>query len=874
MKKLELKPYTIVMTIGPSNCGKSYFCENYLLPFLNSHEITNKYFSSDIIRKQLLHVDLHKHDPKMMQVSKQAFSLLDSGVDNYTQYPVNTCVVVVDATHLSAMGRKNIIEIAKKNNYSLVGLLFDYKNHEEYYAHISEGTNRRVIFDMVKTFKEITMKELERDSFASLVKIDSNDFSNIQLSFENHKNNFLHIPALKKVCYVGDIHGCFDEFLQCLLDDKGIAYEDNKGILTISDEAKYTKHILVGDYIDKGPKIKETIELICANLHHFYIVRGNHERWVYQYMKGELKKSVANDELIESWFNTIKLLEVDNELKEKFFYIYEHSYDFVKTDYSIVTHAPCENKYLGKSDNVSLKMQRNIRYPKKEDYPIEEEYLIAKEKTFNFLLTDADGIYPLHIFGHTMLKDVYVNKNKVCLDTGCVAGGYLSVGLWQTGQRKLFIKKYPSRQPKTEVLGSYFRTKDNEISFSSLEPDLQKRVRWAAEHKLNFISGTMSPCDKLGDDLESLKWGLDYYKSKGIKQVILQAKLMGSRCNLLLHKTDITKCAAFSRQGFLIKETRITSTKTMAQLFGELQTKYADLFEVSQSLEILFDGELLPWVAMGKDLIESDFTTIYKSVELENKLLEENGFENLWQVLVNRTNNLEITESTSQFKSSEKARVFEVNEEIQSIEQMKVDIAKYKYQVELFGAESELEFHAFSILKVFKKDGTEVNCITSVSSNIATYRLLNKTMPYAIVNFDQPASNICELHNFYDEPEEETIDFFWDLITKDRKMEGIVIKPEMAYVPGVAPYIKCRNKEYLRITYGPDYQSLEKKKNKLIRGKSIKRKIETSIKEWELGRKLLDIKKEDISINNKKWVGLIVQLMKEQEGESTLDPRL
>ena len=120
----------------------------------------------------------------------------------------------------------------------------------------------------------------------------------------------------------------------------------------------------------------------------------------------------------------------------------------------------------------------------------------------------------------------------------------------------------------------------------------------------------------------------------------------------------------------------------------------------------------------------------------------------------------------------------------------------------------------------------------------------------------------------------QTIDEYWSMITKDMEMEGIVIKPEFAYMPDVAPYLKCRNKEYLRITYGPDYQSLEKKRVKLLRGKSIKRKIETSIKEWELGRKLLDIKKDEISIHNKKWVGLIVQLMKEQDSETTLDPRL
>lgn len=535
MRKLEIKPYTIIMTIGPSNCGKTYFCENYLIPFLDSHNIHNKYFSSDKIRQQLLNEEHHKHDSKMMTVSKQAFSLLDSAVDNYTQYPVNTPVVIVDATHISKLGRKNIIEIAKRNHYSLVGLMFDYKDRSDYFKCATEKTNKRVIFDMVKTFKETTMKELERDAFESLIKIESLEFDKITLSFED-KNNFIKLPHMEQVCYVGDIHGCLDEFKQVLLDGKGLTYDSESNTLSIANKEFYIHHILVGDYVDKGPKIKETIEFLHNNMSFFTIAIGNHEHWVYQYLKGNLKSSPTNDELIDSWFDSVRILEKDEQLKNKFFTLVESSYDFIITDHSIITHAPCENKYLAKSDKISLKKQRNIRYPKVDDYENEEAYLIAKEEAFNFLLKDGDNILPLHIFGHTMLKDVYTYKNKVCLDTGCVAGGSLSTGSWKKGQRRLFIKKYPSHQPKKEKLGSYFRTRDNETSFSSLEFDLQKRVKWAAKNKLNFISGTMSPCDKFEGDLESLKAGLNYFKSKGVERVILQPKYMGSRLQILLKR--------------------------------------------------------------------------------------------------------------------------------------------------------------------------------------------------------------------------------------------------------------------------------------------------------------------------------------------------
>ena len=121
---------------------------------------------------------------------------------------------------------------------------------------------------------------------------------------------------------------------------------------------------------------------------------------------------------------------------------------------------------------------------------------------------------------------------------------------------------------------------------------------------------------------------------------------------------------------------------------------------------------------------------------------------------------------------------------------------------------------------------------------------------------------------------DEAILTFWDYITEQKEMEGIVIKPNQTYISGIAPYLKVRNKEYLRLVYGNDYLELSVKNQRLLDKKSIKRKLETSIKEYELSRQLLDIPMKEISINNKKWLNLIVALINENESEKQLDPRL
>ena len=201
---------------------------------------------------------------------------------------------------------------------------------------------------------------------------------------------------------------------------------------------------------------------------------------------------------------------------------------------------------------------------------------------------------------------------------------------------------------------------------------------------------------------------------------------------------------------------------------------------------------------------------------------------------------------------------------------------RYKTQLDIFGSDGELQFKPFAILKTIKTNGDEENWISTSHTNLAMFLMLSNE-PYCFISEDKEKPKYVigvggKTAEF--ETAEDAICVFWDTITNIAHMEGIVIKPNQAYVNDVAPYIKVRNSEYLRLTYGPEYDILPIKKKRLMDTKSIKRKMETSIKEYELGRRLLDIKMNDISVDNKQWLSLVVQLITEQANESTLDPRL
>lgn len=72
--------------------------------------------------------------------------------------------------------------------------------------------------------------------------------------------------------FIGDIHGHADELEQLL---KKLGYTKNKGVYSHHK----SKVLFVGDYIDRGPKIKETLEIVKAMVDsgNAIALMGNHE---------------------------------------------------------------------------------------------------------------------------------------------------------------------------------------------------------------------------------------------------------------------------------------------------------------------------------------------------------------------------------------------------------------------------------------------------------------------------------------------------------------------------------------------------------------------------------------------------------------------
>jgi len=114
--------------------------------------------------------------------------------------------------------------------------------------------------------------------------------------------------------------------------------------------------------------------------------------------------------------------------------------------------------------------------------------------------------------------------------------------------------------------------------------------------------------------------------------------------------------------------------------------------------------------------------------------------------------------------------------------------------------------------------------------------------------------------------EVESAQAFFDLLAKTYGLEGVVIKP-MVRSETLPPAIKVRNKEYLRLIYGHDYD-MESRLPGLCRDKRIGGKLRISQREYSLQDRMLVAKSPEELLN------LAEEFLGELRREEGLDSRL
>ena len=531
-----------------------------------------------------------------------------------------------------------------------------------------------------------------------------------------------------------------------------------------------------------------------------------------------------------------------------------------------ITHSPVEKKYLSKLSNESLKLKVkiNVDYDKYNNGDMEqfEKYLELDLLKF---LTDVDFGERFHVFGHLATQSVYRCGNKIGLDTGACFGNVLT-GV-NINRGKVYYYSVQSSLENSNDLPLIFNKKVKKVNLDDLERDDWKKINYALNNGVNYVSGTMSPSDKDLDnnDIESLEKGLNYFKDNKVDKVILQPKFMGSRCNLYLFKDKLEECYAVSRNGFKIRHVDLTDV-------FESQLKRYNQFMTENNLSLLLiDGELLPWSVLGKGLIEDSFRPLGSFVGNELDLLGKYNFEGHLSKLLDSEDFKKFKTAKNNSSKSELIKEFgSANyETFKSLDGfIEFDVANevsnlntYNEQVDIFGSVvKDAYFEGFNILKAEDLNGDVVfiEGMTTFGDMESIFNIVSDN-DYLLIDF-KDEDYLSKAHSYFDN------------LTTERKMEGLVIKP-LVYKNNLVPYMKVRNKDYLTLVYGYDYKN-DVKYNRLINQKNIKRKLSVSLSENILSRELLKYPLKEINRSNVEYLNELANVLVEVKKEVGIDPRL
>lgn len=205
-----------------------------------------------------------------------------------------------------------------------------------------------------------------------------------------------------------DIHGCYDELIE---------------LLTIVNYNKTEDRLIViGDLVDRGPKILEVLDFFMNNNEYIEVLMGNHDRMLLDAIKMLKINSVKkiNPEssiglLVSRGFDYVdKVFAYINSL---------NYYKILEEEKLILVHGGMfNNRPITDQDKLDMILAR----------PIDEGFNAVE--SYNFIVGHTPTISILKSYDKAIQKG-----NTLFLDCGCVHGGRLCC-YWLEGKEFYYVK--------------------------------------------------------------------------------------------------------------------------------------------------------------------------------------------------------------------------------------------------------------------------------------------------------------------------------------------------------------------------------------------------------------------------------------------------
>lgn len=827
MMRIEIPEFALVAMIGATSSGKTTFA--------HKHFKQTQVLSSDFFRAMVC------DDENDQTVSKEAFELLYHAAEKRLEHMKTT---VIDATNLQKSARQQVIDLARRQNVHPVAIVLDLPEKEllqRNRARAERGYPDRVIHSHYTSLQRC-IRHLKKDGFRFVYVLRSQEEADgAEIAYTKLWNDKRELHGPFDI--IGDIHGCFDELVMLL---EKLGYEQNDG--GVYHHPLGRRAAFLGDLCDRGPKNTEVLRLVMDMVKSgsAVAVPGNHDVKLLKYLRG---RSVTQTHGLDITVSQLEAAGEDFKKEVEEFIDGLVSHYVLDDGKLVIAHAGIKKEYIGRG---SMRVRDFCLYG--ETTGENDEYGLPVRLNW---AADYRGRATV-VYGHIPQAQVQALNGTFCIDTGCVFGGSLTAFRYPERECvavKALRQYYEPIKPLTEetaangdgdmlTLGDiggklYLETKlmpSINIHENNSAAALEIMSRYAADpHWLIYLPPTMSPCKTSGLDgfLEHPLQAFEYYRERGVKNVVCEKKHMGSRAVIVLCRNE---AAAAERFGVAGGSRGLIYTRTGRRFFADEATQNVVLDRLGAVLTktrfwedfgtdwVCLDTELMPWSEKAQELLEKQYAPVGRA--------GRDGLaaatEAIRKLCARKNVRFEVPENTS-------GQSFEPTELLAEFEQKKASLESYvdAYREYCWTVHSvdDLKIAPFHILAA---EGQAFGD-KSHTWHMETIRKYCTGMDDIFMATE---------YKIVDVTSEESVQsgVSWWLSLTGSGGEGMVVKPEIFTTKYkgevIQPAVKCRGREYLRIIYGPEYLMPEHLKR--LKSRSLSRKRSLALREFSLGMESLD----------------------------------
>jgi polynucleotide kinase-phosphatase len=446
---ITIPELSLVVLIGPSGAGKSSFARK--------HFKETEILSSDRCR------GLVSDDENNQAATNDAFEVLRFVA---TKRLAAGRLTVIDATNVQPEGRKPLVGLAREFHCLPVAIVLDLPEkvcQERNRARPDRDFGNHVTRQQSQALRR-SLRGLEREGFRHIHVLRTPD--EIDGVVVERQPLWCNMKGERgPFDIVGDVHGCLDE-LRALLGKLGYEVAPANtavgGLTAKHPEGR--KLVFLGDLVDRGPEIPGVLRLVMNMVEAgtAFAVPGNHDVKLLRKLRGKDVK------LTHGLAETVAQLEPEpDDFKRGVASFIDDLVSHLVLDGGrlVVAHAGMKETMQGRG---SGKVREFALYGETtgetDEYGLPVRYDWASEYRGR----------PSVVYGHTPVPEAEWLNNTICIDTGCVFGGKLTVLRWPERElvdvpaaRTYFEPAKPLARPEAAALTSQ-QINDTPLDFADV----------------------------------------------------------------------------------------------------------------------------------------------------------------------------------------------------------------------------------------------------------------------------------------------------------------------------------------------------------------------------------------------------------------------